>query len=135
MQSIQNALLTAIQKGKHMTAPDAIRSARCGQIANVTRLREQGFVAVSSTAIHADLRGRNRQMNIYKITQKGTELLARMNEKDPQRFVLKVSTAAPRKRTIETYTPRQRDPREALGVQFAPMHQPVWVQPRWESVR
>ena len=136
MQSIQNALLTSIQKEVYLTAMDAVRLAKRGAICNVTRMYERGYVALHGIEIKQDTAGRKRNMHIYKITAKGIELLERKTfTKAAQPPPLKVITEAPSKRTIETYTPRQRDPGEALGVQFAPMFQPAYVPPRWESVR
>ena len=42
---------------------------------------------------------------------------------------------ASRKPKLEVYTPRPRAPGETPGVLIAPMSQPRYVPPRWESAR
>ena len=126
IDSIQVTLLTALQKTPQITAQELIRIAGCGAVSNVSRLREQAYIDVHGIGQEVDSAGRKREMKIYVINKKGLALTDRKN-RDKQ--------FPSRKPKLEVYKPRPRAPGETPGVLIAPMLQPRYVPPRWESAR
>jgi hypothetical protein len=120
MRGIQMGLVAAIRDNPGITSIQASQLAGAGDPKNTTALKKKGYIKAVGTKMAPNRAGKPTCMDVFEVTETG-------------RMYCDGKYYAPR--SGAAYRPREREPHEALSVQFAPMHQPTYVPPRWESVR